>query len=110
MRSVTVRARTRAALWVASAALTLVGGFIAAILVSAGLCEDDDSYGSDGYCNGGGMEAALIAILIDVVAVIAAPALALFWGRERAFKAALLVPLLGLPLILLATQILGTDA
>jgi hypothetical protein len=77
---------------------------------SAGLCEDDGSFGSDGYCNGGGMEAALIAILIDVVAVVAAPALARFWGRERAFKAALLVPLLGLPLIVLATQVFGTDA
>lgn len=56
------------------------------------------------------MEAALIAILIDVVAVIAAPAFALLWGRERAFKAALVAPLLGLPLIVLATQVFGTDA
>jgi hypothetical protein len=56
------------------------------------------------------MEAALIAILIDVAAVIALPALALFAGRERAFKVALLVPLLGLPLILLATHAFGTDA
>jgi hypothetical protein len=105
-----VRARTRAALWVVSAAFTLVGGFIAALLVSAGLCEDDGSFGSDGYCNGGGMEAALIAILIDVAAAIVAPALALLSGRHRAFKIALLAPLLGLPLIVLATQIFGTDA
>jgi hypothetical protein len=97
-------------LWVAAAALTLAGGFIAAILVSAGLCEDDGSFGSDGYCDGGGMEAALVAILIDVAAVIALPALALFAGRERAFKAALVVPLVGLPLILLATHAFGTGA
>ena len=91
-------------------ALTLVGGFIAALLVSAGLCEDHGSYGSDGYCNGGGMEAALIAILIDVAAAIALPALTLLSGRNRAFKVALLAPLLGLPLIVLSTQIFGTDA
>jgi hypothetical protein len=56
------------------------------------------------------MEAALIAILIDVAAVIVAPALALLSGRQRAFKVALVVPLLGLPLILLATHAFGTDA
>jgi hypothetical protein len=87
-----------------------VGGFIAALLVSAGLCEDDGSFGSDGYCNGGGMEAALIAILIDVAAVVALPGLALLSGRDRAFKVALGAPLLGLPLILLATHVFGTDA
>lgn len=97
-------------MWVASAALTLVGGFIAAALVSAGLCEDDGSFGSDGYCNGGGMEAALLAILIDVAAVFALPTLALLSGRHRAFKVALLAPLVGLPLILLATHVFGTDA
>lgn len=87
-----------------------MGGFIAAVLVSAGLCEDDGSFGSDGYCNGGGMEAALLAILIDVTAVFALPAVALLSGRHRAFKVALLAPLLGLPLIVLTTQIFGTDA
>jgi hypothetical protein len=56
------------------------------------------------------MEAALIAILIDVAAAIGLPALALISGRHRAFKVALLAPLLGLPLIVLTTQILGTDA
>jgi hypothetical protein len=56
------------------------------------------------------MEAALLAILIDVASVIVAPALALLWGRQRAFRIALLAPLLGLPLILLITQIFGTDA
>jgi hypothetical protein len=86
-----------------------VGGFIAALLVSAGLCEDDGSSGSDGYCNGGGMEATLIAILICVAAAIAAPALALLSGRHRAFKVALLAPLVGLPLIVLTTQIFGTE-
>jgi hypothetical protein len=104
-----MRSRTTAALWIVSAAITFVGGFISALLVSAGLCEDDGSFGSDGYCNGGGMEAALIAILIDVAAVIALPAAALLSGRHRAFKVALVAPLLGLPLILLATQIFGTD-
>jgi hypothetical protein len=56
------------------------------------------------------MEAALIAILIDLALVIVAPALALLSGRHRAFKIALLAPLLGLPLIVLTTQIFGTDA
>ena len=56
------------------------------------------------------MEAALIAILMDVAAVIALPALALLAGRERAFKGALVIPLVGLPLILLATHAFGTDA
>jgi hypothetical protein len=105
-----VRTRTRAVLWIASAAVTLVGGFIAALLVSAGLCEDDGSMGSDGYCNGGGMEVALIAIVVDVAAAIAAPGLALLSRRHRAFKFALLAPLLGLPLIVLTTQLFGTDA
>ena len=104
-----MRARTSAALCVTSAAFALVGGYIAAALVSAGLCEDDDSFGSDGYCNGGGMEAALIAILINAAAAIALPALALLFGRHRAFKVALLAPL-GLPLIVLTTWIFGTDA
>jgi hypothetical protein len=85
-----------------------MGAFIAALLVSAGLCEDDPSSGSDGYCNGGGMEAALIAILVDVAAAIALPAFALLLGRDQAFKVALLAPLLGLPLILLATRLFGT--
>ena len=55
------------------------------------------------------MEAALIAILIDVAAVIALPALALLSGRHRAFSLALLIPLLGLPLIFVTTRIFGTD-
>ena len=56
------------------------------------------------------MEAALLAILIDVAAAIALPALALLSGRHRAFKLALVAPLLGLPLILLVVQVFGTDA
>jgi hypothetical protein len=56
------------------------------------------------------MEAALIAILIDVAAAIALPALALLSGRDKAFKVALVAPFLGLPLILLATHVFGTDA
>jgi hypothetical protein len=95
-------------LWVTSGAITLAGAFIAALLVSAGLCEDSGSSGSDGYCNGGGMEAALIAILVDVAAALAAPALALLSGRPGAFKVALLAPPFGLPLIVLATWVFGT--
>jgi hypothetical protein len=56
------------------------------------------------------MEAALLAILIDVAAVLVLPALALLSGRDRAFKVALVAPLLGFPLIHLAVQVLGTDA
>jgi hypothetical protein len=54
------------------------------------------------------METALIAILIDVAAALAAPALVLLSGRHGAFKVALLAPPLGLPLILLATWVFGT--
>jgi hypothetical protein len=85
-----------------------VGAYIAALPVSVGLCEDSGSSGSDAYCNGGGMETALIAILIDVAAALAAPALVLLSGRHGAFKVALLAPPLGLPLILLATWVFGT--
>jgi hypothetical protein len=54
------------------------------------------------------MEAALIAILVDVAAALAAPALALLSSRPGAFKVALLAPPFGLPLIVLATWVFGT--
>jgi hypothetical protein len=54
------------------------------------------------------MEAALIAILVDVAAALVAPALALLSGHYGAFKIALLVPPLGLTLIVLATWAFGT--
>jgi hypothetical protein len=103
-----VRGRTKASVWAASGAATLAGAFIAALLVSAGMCEDSGSVGSDAYCRDGGMETALIAILIDVAAVVVGPAAALLTGRERGFKFWLVAPLLGLPLILLVTHFLGT--
>jgi hypothetical protein len=105
---VLVSGRVKASLWVASGATTLAGAFVAAILVSVGLCEDTGSPGSDSYCNGGGMETALAAILIDVAAVVVGPAAALLSGREGRFKFSLVAPLLGLPLIVAAATLLGT--
>jgi hypothetical protein len=54
------------------------------------------------------MEAALITILIDVMAVIVAPAVALFSGRRRAFGVSLIAPVLVLAVIVVAVNYLGT--
>jgi hypothetical protein len=72
------------------------------------MCEDTGSAGSDAYCREGGMETTLVAILIDVAAVIVGPAAALLTCRQRGFKFWLVVPLVGLPVIVVAANLLGT--
>lgn len=47
--------------WLLTFAVMTIGGWFAWLVLGAGLCEDDDSPGSDTYCNQGGWEASGLA-------------------------------------------------
>jgi hypothetical protein len=97
------------AAWLLAFGVTAVGALIAWALLGAGLCEDDDSPGSDTYCNAGGMEASALAIAALVVLALLVPVTALVAGKRRLFWIGLISPLpLGVVVVVLAT-ILGTD-
>ena len=60
--------------WLLTFAVMTIGGWFAWFVLGAGLCEDDDSPGSDTYCNQGGWEASGLAFASLAVLALLLPA------------------------------------
>ena len=95
--------------WLLTLAVMTIGGSFAWFVLGAGLCEDDDSPGSDTYCNQGGWEASGLALASLAVLALLLPSAALASGNRRLFWIGLLAPIpLGVLVFVLST-ILGQD-
>ena len=95
--------------WLSSAVVVTVGGFLAWSVLGSGLCEDDDSPGSDAYCNHGGFEASGIGFAALAGLTLVVPAVALAAASRRWFWiGGLAPPALGVLVFVLST-ILGAD-
>jgi uncharacterized membrane protein YhaH (DUF805 family) len=95
--------------WLLTFAVMTIGGFVALSALGSGLCEDDDSPGSDTYCNRGGWEATGLAMAALAVLALLLPAAAVAAGKRRLFWMGLLAPLaLGVFVVVLSAR-LGQD-
>jgi hypothetical protein len=95
--------------WLLTFAVMTIGGWFAWFVLGAGLCEDDDSPGSDTYCNQGGWEASGLAFASLAVLALLLPAAGIAAGNRRLFWIGLLAPIpLGVLVFVLST-ILGQD-
>jgi hypothetical protein len=95
--------------WLSSAVVVTVGGFLAWAVLGSGLCEDDDSPGSDAYCNHGGFEASGIAFAALVGLTLVVPAVALAAASRRWFWIGVPAPpALGV-LVFVLSGIIGAD-
>jgi hypothetical protein len=95
--------------WLLTFAVMTIGGWFAWAVLGSGLCEDDDSPGSDTYCNRGGWEASGLAIAALAVLALLLPAAGVVAGNRRLFWIGLLAPLaLGVFVVVLSAR-LGQD-
>jgi hypothetical protein len=76
--------------WLLTFAVMTIGGFFAFFALGSGLCEDDDSAGSDAYCNRGGWEATGLAMAALAVLALLLPAAGVAAGKRRLFWLCLL--------------------
>jgi hypothetical protein len=95
--------------WLLTFAVMTVGGWFAWIVLGSGLCEDDDSPGSDTYCNQGGWEASGLAFASLAVLAMLIPAAGVAAGNRRLFWIGLLAPLALGGLVFVLSTILGQD-
>ena len=95
--------------WLLTFAVTTIGGWFAWFVLGAGLCEDDDSPGSDTYCNQGGWEASGLAFASLAVLALLIPAAGVAAGNRRLFWIGLLAPIALGVLVFVLSTILGQD-
>jgi hypothetical protein len=100
---------TAAAGWLLTFAVMTVGGFVAWVVLGAGLCEDDDSPGSDAYCNEGGWEASGLALAALAVFALVVPAAGVVAGNRRLFWIGLLSSLALGVFVFVLSAIVGQD-
>jgi hypothetical protein len=93
--------------WVLALLVMTVGGFVAWVGLGIGLCEDEGSPGSDGYCNHGGWEASGFALAALAAFALLVPAAGLAAGNPRLFVIGLLSPLALGVLIVVVSATLG---
>ena len=95
--------------WLLTFAVMTIGGWFAWFVLGAGLCEDDDSPGSDAYCNRGGWEASGLAFASLAVLALLLPAAGVAAGKRRLFWIGLLAPIPLSVLVFVLSTILGQD-
>jgi hypothetical protein len=86
-----------------------IGGWVALGVLGSGLCEDDDSPGSDTYCNQGGFEASGLAFASLAVLALLIPAAGVAAGNRRLFWIGVLAPMALGVLVFVLSTILGQD-
>ena len=95
--------------WLLTFAVMTIGGFLAWSALGAALCEDDDSPGSDAYCNHGGGEATGLAIVTLAILALILPGAGVLGGKRRLFWIGVVAPLaLGVFVVVLSAR-LGQD-
>jgi hypothetical protein len=95
--------------WLLTFAVMTIGGWLAFGVLGSGLCEDDDSPGSDAFCNRGGWEASGLAFASLAVLALLIPAAGVAAGNRRLFWVGLLAPIALGVLVFVLSTILGQD-
>ena len=95
--------------WLLTFAVMTVGGFVAWAALGSGLCEDDDSPGSDVYCNQGGWEASGLAIATLAVLTLLVPGIGALAGQRRLFWIGVLAPPALAVFVVLVSASMGQD-